>query len=158
MNLITFDNIVKDPEQYVKEIETYGFQEIASGEKTFSNIQPRGNDDEFAKFMLTLFPGYKIKWNVIRKSDPSDSSNRLNLDGMTGDITAILSLTDTEKDRVEGIVLFDEDHNVLCTTYLKFNRMIAFDATAIKDKNAYELIAKKETVKLSQIIFLEENE
>ena len=158
MNLITFDNIIKDPEQYVKEIEAHGFQEIASGDKKFSNIQPRGNDDEFAKYMLTLFPGYKIKWNVVRKSDPSETSNRLNLDGMTGDITAVLSLTDPENDGEEGIVLFDEEHNVLCSVYSRFNRMIAFDATAIKDKDAYELTAKKETVKLTQVIFLEENE
>lgn len=157
MNLITFDNIVKDPKKYVEEIEAYGFQEISSGDKTFSNIQPRGNDDEFAKFMLTLFPGYKIKWNVVRKSDPSESSNRINLDGMTGDITAILILTEAEKDGEEGIVIFDEEQNVLCTVYSRFNRMIAFDATSIKDKDAYQLTTKKEILKLSQVIFLEEN-
>lgn len=157
MNLITFDNIIKDPEAYVKEIESYGFQEIASGEKTFSNVQPRGNDDEFAKFMLSIFPGYKIKWNVVRKSDPKEESNRINLDGMTGDITAVLILTEPENG-AEGIVLFDEEKNVLCTVYSRLNRMIAFDASAIRNKDAYELTIKKESVKLSQVIFLEENE
>jgi len=157
MNLITFDNIIKDPKTYVEEIETYGFQEIASGEKTFSNVQPRDNNDEFAQFMLSLFPGYKIKWNVVRKSDPSIESNKLNLDGMTGDITAVLVLTEPDNDGEEGIALFDEEHNVLCTVYSRFNRMIAFDATAIKDKDAYELTLKKEKIKLSQVVFLEEN-
>lgn len=155
MNLITFDNIIKDPELYVKEIESYEFQEIASGDKVFPNVQPRDHNDEFAKFMLDLFPGYKIKWNVVRKSDPSISSNRLNLDGMTGDITAILILTEPLSGE-EGIVLFDDNKDVLCTVYSKFNRMIAFDATAIENKDAFELTIKKESIKLTQVIFLEE--
>ena len=155
MNLITFDNIVKDPEKYVEEIEAYGFQEIASGEKIFSNVQPRDNNDEFAQFILSLFQGYKIKWNVVRKSDPSEPSNRLNLDGMTGDITAILILSNN--DGQEGITLFDDDKNVLCNVYSKFNRMVAFDSSIIENKDAFEHSTKKEIPRLSQIIFLEEN-
>ena len=40
MNLITFDNILKDPKDYVADIYKYGFQDVADGDNVFRNIQP----------------------------------------------------------------------------------------------------------------------
>ena len=51
MNLITFENVLKDPVAYVEDIHEYGFQDIADGDNTFKNIQPRDNNDEFAQYV-----------------------------------------------------------------------------------------------------------
>jgi hypothetical protein len=154
MNLITFDDVLKDPSKYVEDIESYGFQEIASGDKTFHNVQPRDNNDEFAEYVLSMFPGYKIKWNVIRKSDPDIESKKLNYEGMTGDITAVLFLSDVDGD--EGTVIFDDEKNVLCTVYSKFNRMVAFDSDVLTGGDAFEYSVNPKKSKISQVIFLEE--
>ncbi len=50
MNLITFDNIIKDPISYVSDIHLYGFEDVADGDNVFKNIQPRDTNDEFAKY------------------------------------------------------------------------------------------------------------
>lgn len=154
MNLITFDNVLKDPKKYIEDIESYGFQEIASGDKTFHNLQPRDNNDEFAQYVTSMFPGYKIKWNVVRKSDPNVESRKLDYDGMTGDITAVLFLN--ELDGEEGTVIFDDEKNVLCTVYSKLNRMVAFDSDVVMGGSASEYSVNPNKEKLSQVIFLEE--
>ena len=58
MNLITFDNIIKDPNAYVSDIHIHGFQDVADGDNVFRNIQPRDKNDEFALYVTNLFSGY----------------------------------------------------------------------------------------------------
>jgi len=88
MNLITFDNIIKDPLSYVSDIHLHGFQDVADGEYTFKNIQPRDKNDEFAKYVSELFLGYKVDLNFIRKSLLNqEEPNFVHTDEMMGDIT-----------------------------------------------------------------------
>jgi len=135
MNLITFDNIIKDPLSYVSDIHLHGFQDVADGEYTFKNIQPRDKNDEFAKYVSELFIGYKVDLNFVRKSPLNqEEPNFVHTDEMMGDITCLLYLNEQAPED-DGTTIYDEDKKPLLTMYSKFNRMIAFNSDAPHSRN-----------------------
>ena len=154
MNLITFDNIIKDPLSYVSDIHLHGFQDVADGEYTFKNIQPRDKNDEFAKYVSELFLGYKVDLNFIRKSLLNqEEPNFVHTDEMMGDITCLLYLNEQAPED-DGTTVYDEDKKALITMYSKFNRMIAFNSDAPHSRNLFHNFGEAETARLVQIIFL----
>ena len=154
MNLITFDNIIKDPLSYVSDIHLHGFQDVADGEYTFKNIQPRDKNDEFAKYVSELFLGYKVDLNFIRKSLLNqEEPNFVHTDEMMGDITCLLYLNEQAPED-DGTTVYDEDKKALITMYSKFNRMIAFNSDAPYSRNLFHNFGEAETARLVQIIFL----
>jgi hypothetical protein len=154
MNLITFDNIIKDPLSYVSDIHLHGFQDVADGEYTFKNIQPRDKNDEFAKYVSELFLGYKVDLNFIRKSPLNqEEPNFVHTDKMMGDITCLLYLNEQAPED-DGTTVYDEDKKALITMYSKFNRMIAFNSDAPHSRNLFHNFGEAETARLVQIIFL----
>ena len=154
MNLITFDNIIKDPLSYVSDIHNYGFQDVADGDNTFKNIQQRDSNDEFAKYVTTLFFGYKVDLNFIRKSPLNqEEPNFVHTDEMMGDITCLLYLNEQAPED-DGTTIYDEDKKPLLTMYSKFNRMIAFNSDAPHSRNLFHNFGEAETARLVQIIFL----
>ena len=156
MNLITFDNIIKDPLSYVSDIHLHGFQDVADGEYTFKNIQPRDKNDEFAKYVSELFLGYKVDLNFVRKSPLNqEEPNFVHTDEMMGDITCLLYLNEQAPED-DGTTIYDEDKKPLLTMYSKFNRMIAFNADAPHSRNILENFGEGEAARLVQIIFLKQ--
>jgi hypothetical protein len=156
MNIISFDNIIKDPKEYVKEIIKYGFQDIADGENVFKNIQPRDSNDEFAQYVRDIFPDYKVTWNFVRKSPINQQEpNFIHSDDMMGDITVILYLNE-EPPNEDGTTIYDDEHKVLCKFHSKFNRMMAFDAVAPHSRNIFENFGTDESSRLVQVIFLKQ--
>jgi hypothetical protein len=154
MNLITFDNIIKDPLSYVSDIHLHGFQDVADGEYTFKNIQPRDKNDEFAKYVTDLFGGYKVDLNFVRKSPLNqEEPNFVHTDEMMGDITCLLYLNEQAPED-DGTTIYDEDKKPLLTMYSKFNRMIAFDSNAPHSRNLFENFGEGQTARLVQVIFL----
>jgi len=154
MNLITFDNIIKDPLSYVSDIHLHGFQDVADGEYTFKNIQPRDKNDEFAKYVSELFIGYKVDLNFVRKSPLNqEEPNFVHTDEMMGDITCLLYLNEQAPED-DGTTVYDEDKKALITMYSKFNRMIAFNSDAPHSRNLFHNFGEAETARLVQIIFL----
>jgi hypothetical protein len=154
MNLITFDNIIKNPLSYVSDIHLHGFQDVADGEYTFKNIQPRDKNDEFAKYVSELFLGYKVDLNFIRKSPLNqEEPNFVHTDEMMGDITCLLYLNEQAPED-DGTTVYDEDKKALITMYSKFNRMIAFNSDAPHSRNLFHNFGEAETARLVQIIFL----
>ena len=154
MNLITFDNIIKNPLSYVEDIHLHGFQDVADGEYTFKNIQPRDKNDEFAKYVTNLFVGYKVDLNFIRKSPLNqEEPNFVHTDEMMGDITCLLYLNEQAPDD-DGTTIYDEDKKPLLTMYSKFNRMIAFDSNAPHSRNLFKNFGEGQTARLVQVIFL----
>ena len=154
MNLITFDNIIKDPLSYVSDIHLHGFQDVADGEYTFKNIQPRDKNDEFAKYVSELFFGYKVDLNFVRKSPLNqEEPNFVHTDEMMGDITCILYLNEQAPDN-DGTTIYDEDKKPFFTMYSKFNRMVAFSSDAPHSRNILENFGLGEQSRLVQIIFL----
>lgn len=150
MNLISFDNILKEPNGYLDDITKNGFQELMDGEKIYSHVQPRGDDDEFSKFVLDLFRNYTVKWNVAVESGVSS------FEGMSGDIIAVLSLSDNQE-YVTALEICDEQGDILNMAFPKFNRMIAFTSDTDETKDAIYGFMKYKTGGVSHIIFLEED-
>jgi hypothetical protein len=156
MNLITFDNVIKDPKAYVSDIHTHEFQDVEDGSNTFRNIQSRDRYDEFAKYVTNLFDGYSVKLNFIRKSPLNQlEPNFIHTDEMMGDITCLLYLNDVEP-KDNGTTIYDKDNKPLVTMYSKFNRMIAFNADAPYSRNILENFGEGEAARLVQIIFLKQ--
>jgi hypothetical protein len=154
MNLITFDNIIKNPLSYVSDIHLHGFQDVADGEYTFKNIQPRDKNDEFAKYVSKLFLGYKVDLNFVRKSPLNqEEPNFVHTDEMMGDITCLLYLNEQAPED-DGTTIYDEDKKPLLTMYSKFNRMIAFNSDAPHSRNLFDNFGEEDTARLVQIIFL----
>ena len=154
MNLITFDNIIQDPLSYVSDIHLHGFQDVADGEYTFKNIQPRDKNDEFAKYVSELFIGYKVDLNFVRKSPLNqEEPNFVHTDEMMGDITCLLYLNEQAPED-DGTTIYDEDKKPLLTMYSKFNRMIAFNSDAPHSRNLFHNFGEADTARLVQIIFL----
>ena len=154
MNLITFDNIIKNPLSYVEDIHLHGFQDVADGEYTFKNIQPRDANDEFAKYVTDLFLGYKVDLNFVRKSPLNqEEPNFVHTDEMMGDITCLLYLNEQAPED-DGTTIYDEDKKPLLTMYSKFNRMIAFTSNAPHSRNLFFNFGEAKMARLVQVIFL----
>ena len=154
MNLITFDNIIQDPLSYVSDIHLHGFQDVADGDNVFKNIQPRDTNDEFAKYVTTLFSGYKVDLNFIRKSPLNQKEpNFIHTDEMMGDITCLLYLNEQAPED-DGTTIYDENKKPIFTMYSKFNRMIAFTSDAPHSRNLFHNFGEGETARLVQVIFL----
>lgn len=157
MNLITFDNIIKDPLSYVSDIHLHGFQDVADGDNIFRNIQPRDSNDEFAEYVNSIFgSSYKVNLNFVRKSPLNqEEPNFVHTDEMMGDITCLLYLNEQAPED-DGTTIYDEDKKPLLTMYSKFNRMIAFSADAPHSRNLFKNFGEGLNARLIQVIFLKE--
>jgi hypothetical protein len=156
MNLITFDDVIKDPKAYVSDIHNHEFQDLEDGNNIFRNIQSRDNYDEFARYVTELFNGYKVNVNFIRKSPLNQvEPNFIHTDEMMGDITCILYLNENAPEN-DGTTIYDENNEALISIYSKFNRMIAFDSDAPHSRNILENFGEGESARLVQIIFLKQ--
>jgi hypothetical protein len=154
MNLIGFDNVIKEPKKYIKNIHLHGFQDVYDGHNTFQNIQPRDNKDEFAKYMLELFPDYYVNINFVRKSPlHQNEPNFVHTDEMMGDITCILYLNE-EAPTTDGTTIYDKSGKPFFRMYSKFNRVIAFNSDAPHSRNILENFGQDENARLVQVVFL----
>lgn len=154
MNLITFDNVIKDPRTYVSDIHTNKFQDVADGSNTFRNIQSRDKYDEFARFVTDLFSGYSVNFNFIRMSPLNQvEPNFIHTDEMMGDITCLLYLNE-DAPSSDGTTIYDDNNNQLVTVHSKFNRMVSFDSDSPHSRNIIENFGEGKTARLIQVIFL----
>lgn len=154
MNIKSFDNVLIDPKLYVGQIHESVFIDVPDGDKVFKNIQPRPNDDEFARFVLYLFPDYDINHNFVRKSPLNqEEPNFIHKDDMMGDITCILYLNE-HRPFDDGTTIYDDDRNPKCVLYSKFNRMISFDADLLHSRNIINNFGEGKYARLIQVIFL----
>ena len=157
MNLISFDNVLDNPIQYVEEILKKEFYDVTDGVNVFKNIQARDND-EFARYIELLYPRYKVKFNFVRKLPLNqEEPNFIHQDDMMGDITCILYLSKSHPFN-DGTTIYDNDNNALCTIYSKFNRMVGFNSNAKHSRNIFNNFGEGDYSRLIQVIFLEKNE
>lgn len=154
MSLITFDNVLENPKDYVSDIHLHEFQDVADGQHVFRNIQPRGDSDDFAKFVSKLFPDYRLELNFIRKSPLNQQEpNFIHSDEMMGDLTCILYLNE-ESPSEDGTTIYDEEKKPLIRVYSKFNRMVAFESNLLHSRNIFENFGEEESARLIQVAFL----
>jgi hypothetical protein len=156
MNLIAFDDVLKEPKNYVSDIYYHGFQDVEDGLNVFQNIQLRDSNDDFAKFVSQLFPDYEVRFNFVRRSPLNQSEpNFIHTDEMMGDITCILYLNELSPVE-DGTTIYDEDKNPLVVVYSKFNRMVAFNSDVFHSRNIFENFGHEQSARLIQVIFLKE--
>lgn len=154
MSLITFDNVLENPKDYVSDIHLHEFQDVADGQHVFRNIQPRGDSDDFAKFVSKLFPDYRLELNFVRKSPLNQQEpNFIHSDEMMGDLTCILYLNE-ESPSEDGTTIYDEEKKPLIRVYSKFNRMVAFESNLLHSRNIFENFGEEESARLIQVAFL----
>ena len=83
--LFVKDDILSDPDSYVKEIYSNKFVDVPDGDKAFKNIQPR-EDDEFSKVVMEYFGSkFDIAHNFVRMSPyGQEEPNYIHSDEMMG--------------------------------------------------------------------------
>lgn len=156
MNLFFFDNVIKNPKQYVSDIFSSEFIDVEYFGSVFRNIQARKHDDEFSRYVTNLFIGYEVALNFVRMSPLNQvEPNFIHTDEMMGDITCLLYLNE-EHPQEDGTTIYDECNKPLCTMYSKFNRMIAFSSEAPHSRNIFENFGLGNQSRLVQVIFLKE--
>ena len=154
MNLIIYDNVLKNPKDYVSDIHLHGFQDVADGEHVFRGIQQRDANDEFAKYCTELFGNYKVCLNFVRQSPLNqDEPNFIHTDEMMGDLTCILYLNESAPDN-DGTTVYDNEQKPLMKMYSKFNRMIAFNSNVPHSRNIFENFGSGKDARLVQVVFL----
>jgi len=154
MILYTLDNVVYNIKEYVDDILNGEFDDFPDGDNVFKNLQSRDNNDEFAKFILNLFPEYNINYNFARKSPLGQiEPNFIHKDDMMGDVTCILYLNEIHP-KDDGTTIYDDDDNPLCKIYAKLNRVIAFESNLPHSRNIFENFGEGDSARLIQVIFL----
>ena len=156
MNFLVFDDVLRNPKDYVSEILKGSFDNVSDGINTFKGIQPRPDDDEFCKFIKIFFPEYKINFNFIRKSPLNQPEpNFIHSDEMMGEITVILYLNEVHPNE-DGTTIYDDSNKPICRVYAKFNRMLAFDSDMLHSRNIFENFGEGDEARLIQVLFLKE--
>ena len=158
MILLTIDDILNNPKEYLQAVLDGEFNDVHDGYKVFKNIQARDNDDELASLVLKLFPEHNISYNFVRKSPLGQvEPNFIHKDDMMGDITCILYLNKTQP-KEDGTTIYDNDDNPLCKIYAKFNRMIAFESELPHSRNIFDNFGEGDDARLVQVIFLKKKD
>lgn len=154
---MVLDNVLIDPDLYIRDINQQGFVDVNDGEKTFKNIQPRPNHDMFARIVMAyLGPGYDVAFNFVRKSpEGQEEPNFIHKDDMMGDVTVILYLSKVHP-KEDGTTIYNDDGEKSCVFYSKYNRMIIFDSELAHSRNIFENFGKDESSRLVQVVFLRE--
>jgi hypothetical protein len=152
--LFTKDNVLSDPDAYVKEIYCGEFVDVPDGDKTFKNIQPR-KDDEFSKVVMEYFGSkFDIAYNFVRMSPyGQEEPNYIHSDEMMGDLTVILYLSKEHPDN-DGTTMYDSDEKPSCVVYSKYNRMLSFTSHVRHSRNIFENFGEGQSSRLIQVIFL----
>ena len=154
MNLLVVEDLLKYPHEYISDIYRNGFEDVADGQHVFHNIQPRGDNDDFAKIVSELFPDYGVAWNFVRMSPLNqEEPNFIHSDEMMGDITCILYLNELSPIE-DGTTIYDDDKNPLVKIYSKFNRMVAFSSNVLHSRNIFENFGEGHSARLIQVAFL----
>lgn len=149
-----FDDVIKNPDEYVKDILNKEFVDIDDGpDKVFKGIQLRDND-EFAEFAEKLFPRYSIVYNFVRQSPLHQvEPNFIHSDDMMGDKTMLLYLNKYYPQKA-GTTIYDNNLLESCIVKMKYNRVFTFDSHYKHSRNIIDNFGEKENSRLVQVIFL----
>ena len=152
-----FDNIIKNPEEYVEDILSKDFENIDDGPgRIFKGIQIR-NNDELEIFINKLFPNYSVVYNFVRQSPSKQiEPNFIHSDEMMGDKTILLYLNKNHPPEA-GTTIYNDDLTESCVVKMKYNRVFVFDSHYKHSRNIIDNFGEKEDSRLVQVIFLKLN-
>lgn len=154
MNVGIFEDVIKDVESYVQDVNDFGFEDVSLDEGLFKNIQIRPVD-EFVLFLEKKYPSYEAVLNFIRRSPKNqEEPNWIHTDEMMGDLTAILYLN-TEHPEKDGTTLYYKGEK-MCILRSRYNRLIVFPSNLYHSRNIFENFGYAEKARLIQVCFLKE--
>ena len=152
MTNLILDNVISDPDQYVKEIIAGSFQDVQDGDKVFRGIQLR-SEDELHQKIEKAYPDYKVTYNFVRQSPLNqEEPNYIHTDEMMGDKTVLLYLN-KELPPGAGTTLYDYD-NPMCIFYARYNRLVVFDSFIPHSRNIFKNFGEGDDARLVQVMFL----
>jgi len=155
MNLLLADDVLSNPDEYVREILSKEFIDLPDGEYVFKGIQPR-TKDEFEEKVLQMFPNYTVQYNFVRKSPlDQEEPNFIHTDEMMGDVTALIYLNKVHP-KDEGTIFYDDDNKISSRVYMKYNRMVAFSSEDKHSRADIRNFGEGDDARLIQVIFLKE--
>ena len=153
MNVTIIDNIIKEPEKYLKDILEIGFEDIKDANQVFKGIQLRYKD-ELQVFVEDVWDDYNVVYNFVRQSPKTqDEPNFIHSDEMMGDKIVLLYLN-SEFPTQAGTTIYDEDETERCVLKWKFNRLVSFDSHVKHSRNLRENFGEGKSSRLVQVIFL----
>lgn len=149
-----YDNVIKDPDTYVKNILDTGFVDVTDTISVFKGIQQR-NDDEAEKFIMSILgDGYRMEYNFIRQSPyMQDEPNYIHSDEVMGDVTVLLYLNKIHPEHA-GTTIYDENQNKKFTAHMRYNRMLVFESRELHSRNIKENFGVEDGSRLVQVMFL----
>ncbi len=151
------DDFLEDVDEHVKEVLSSPFEDIQDGGNVFKNIQLRYIDIVSEK-LLDLYPGYKVNFNLTRKSPKDqDEPNFIHHDSMMGELTAILYLNKRHPSD-EGTKLYftnaDGSYDDSVFMNMRYNRMIVFPSYVHHSRAVIENFGNGDSSRLVQVLFL----
>jgi len=156
MNLIVIDDVIKDIDSYVEEIQNGEFKDEFDGVAVFKGIQVRPNDDELARYAQSIFPEYEVAYNFARQSPIfQEEPTFIHSDKAMADVTVILYLN-KDAPQMDGTTLYNEGYLRDAVIHSKYNRLIAFNSDALHSRNIFQNFGVGKTARLVQVVFLKE--
>ena len=153
MNIYVYDNVLEDPDSYVKEVLLNGFEDVQIGEDLFKSVKQKGGDD-ITDFLWDKFPGHYAALNFVRQS-PQDQTepNFIHSDEMMGELTVITYLN-KEVCVGDGTTIYNNDLKPICVLKADYNRMVVFESYLNHSRNIYENFGNQDSSRLIQVTFL----
>ena len=151
--MIKHKNVIKKPDEYVREILDEGFHDFEDGDKIFKNVSPRGID-EFYDFLTDKYPNHEVVTSFIRQSpNGQEEPNFIHSDEMMGDLTAILYLNKKHPDEY-GTTFYNDFEDVEYIHKAEYNGAMVFDSIRLHSRNIKENFGKGDSSRLIQVVFL----
>jgi len=168
-NILIFDNVLENPNEYIEDALSKPFIDISDGTNIFKGIQ-LVEDDEIERKVKDVFTNTKVVYNFIRQSPKNQSEpNYIHSDKNDCDIIAILYLNkDFPKNAGTTIYESQQTKSVVDKgTYekptrfktsvkvsMKYNRLITFPSDLFHSRNIQENFGTGDSSRLVQVLFL----
>ena len=148
-----FDDVLKNPDEYVDDILDNGFIDVQNEHQLFKRVMPRGLD-EFTSFLLKNYPDYEVALNFARQSpEGQEEPNYIHTDEMMGDLTAVLYLN--KKHPADyGTTIYDDDDNILYINHARYNTCFIFSSDLPHSRNLENNFGEDDDSRLVQVVFL----
>lgn len=153
MKIYVYDNVLENPDSYVKEILSNGFEDVQIGNDLFKSVKQK-NGDDITDFLWDKFPGHYVALNFVRQSPQYQKEpNFIHTDEMMGELTVITYLN-KKVFKNDGTTIYNNDLKPICVLNADYNRMVVFESYLNHSRNIYENFGNKDSSRLIQVTFL----
>lgn len=153
MKIYVYDNVLENPDSYVKEILSNGFEDVQIGNDVFKSVKQK-NGDDITDFLCDKFPGHYVALNFVRQSPQYQKEpNFIHTDEMMGELTVVTYLN-KKVFKNDGTTIYNNDLKPICVLKADYNRMVVFESYLNHSRNIYKNFGNKDSSRLIQVTFL----